>query len=43
MRKTADGKSATYLGDRRLKTADGIEVWPFEAPLAAVAGDRLWP
>jgi len=32
-----------YLGDRRLKTDDGIEVWPFEALLAAVAEATLWP
>jgi predicted AAA+ superfamily ATPase len=32
-----------YLGDRRLKTEDGIEVWPLEAFLAAVEGGTLWP
>jgi hypothetical protein len=32
-----------YLGDRRLKTEDGIEVWPLEAFLAAVADKTLWP
>ena len=32
-----------YLGDRRLKTEDGIEVWPLEALLTAVAGRTLWP
>ena len=32
-----------YLGDRRLKTEDGIEVWPLEALLDAVAGNTLWP
>jgi len=32
-----------YLGDRRLRTEDGIEVWPLGALLDAVAGDRLWP
>ena len=32
-----------YLGNRRLKTEDGIEVWPLEALLQVVAGDRLWP
>lgn len=32
-----------YLGDRRLKTEDGIEVWPLDALLAAVAGNTLWP
>ena len=32
-----------YLGDRRLKTEDGIEVWPLGAFLEAVAGGTLWP
>lgn len=32
-----------YLGDRRLRTDDGIEVWPLEALLDAAAGNRLWP
>jgi predicted AAA+ superfamily ATPase len=32
-----------YLGERRLKTEDGIEVWPLEAFLTAVADGRLWP
>lgn len=32
-----------YLGDRRLKTEDGIEVWPLDALLTAIAGDMLWP
>ncbi len=32
-----------YLGDRRLKTEDGIDVWPLEVLLAALAGDNLWP
>jgi hypothetical protein len=32
-----------YLGDRRLKTEDGIEVWPLDAFLTAIADDRLWP
>jgi len=32
-----------YLGDRRLRTEDGIEVWPLEALLAAVAEGTLWP
>ena len=32
-----------YLGDRRLKTEDGIDVWPIEAFLAAIAADKLWP
>jgi predicted AAA+ superfamily ATPase len=32
-----------YLGDRRLRTEDGIEVWPLRAFLEAVAQERLWP
>lgn len=32
-----------YLGDRRLKTEDGLEIWPFEHFAAAVADRSLWP
>ena len=32
-----------YLGDRRLRTEDGIEVWPLRAFLDAVAQEKLWP
>jgi hypothetical protein len=32
-----------YLGDRRLKTEDGIEVWPLEVLFAALANHTLWP
>lgn len=32
-----------YLGDRSLKTEDGIEVWPLDRFLRAVASDALWP
>ena len=32
-----------YLGDRRLKTEDGIEVWPLGSFLTAVADKTLWP
>ncbi|MGH9256215.1 MAG: ATP-binding protein [Vicinamibacterales bacterium] len=32
-----------YLGDRRLKTDDGIEVWPLHSFLTAVANGTLWP
>lgn len=32
-----------YLGDRRLKTDEGIDVWPLQVFLRAVAEDRLWP
>ena len=32
-----------YLGDRRLKTEDGIEVWPLDTLIAAIAQHRFWP
>jgi predicted AAA+ superfamily ATPase len=32
-----------YLGDQRLRTEDGIEVWPLQGFLEAVANDALWP
>jgi predicted AAA+ superfamily ATPase len=32
-----------YLGDRRLRTEEGIEVWPLRALLDAVEDDALWP
>jgi len=32
-----------YLGDRRLRTEDGIEVWPLRTWLDAIAHDKLWP
>lgn len=32
-----------YLGDRRLRTEDGIDVWPLDALLAAIAHNTLWP
>lgn len=32
-----------YLGERRLRTEDGIEVWPLRSFLEAVADERLWP
>lgn len=32
-----------YLGDRRLKTDEGIEVWPLEHFLTVVADGKLWP
>jgi uncharacterized protein len=32
-----------YLGDRRLRTDDGIDVWPLNDWLEAVASGRLWP
>ena len=30
-------------GSRRLRTGDGIEVWPVAALLEALGADRLWP
>jgi hypothetical protein len=32
-----------YLGDRQLKTEDGLEVWPFDRFTLAVAEGSLWP
>jgi predicted AAA+ superfamily ATPase len=32
-----------YLGDRRLRTDEGIEVWPLSAFLQEIAGRGLWP
>jgi len=32
-----------YLGDRPLRTKDGIEVWPFARFAAALADRSLWP
>jgi uncharacterized protein len=32
-----------YLGERRLQTDDGIEVWPLDFLLANLAENRLWP
>ncbi|TAK86071.1 MAG: ATP-binding protein [Betaproteobacteria bacterium] len=32
-----------YLGERRLRTADSIEVWPLQYLLTALAEKRLWP
>jgi len=32
-----------YLGDRRLQTDDGIDVWPLRTFLDALADGRLWP
>jgi predicted AAA+ superfamily ATPase len=32
-----------YLGDRQLRTEDGIEVWRFGRFTAAVAERSLWP
>lgn len=32
-----------YLGDRRLRTEDGIEVWPLADFFSAVEETRLWP
>jgi predicted AAA+ superfamily ATPase len=32
-----------YLGAQKLKTPDGVEVWPLQTFLDAVAQDKLWP
>lgn len=32
-----------YLGDHRLKSDDGIDVWPLNTFLTAVGDGRLWP
>ena len=32
-----------YLGERPLRTEDGIDVWPLAEWLDAVAANRLWP
>ncbi|HEX4953614.1 MAG TPA: AAA family ATPase [Thermoanaerobaculia bacterium] len=32
-----------YLGERELRTEEGIEVWPLPKLLAALAEGRLWP
>ena len=32
-----------YLGERRLKTEDGIEVWPLDVLLEKLAAGGLWP
>ena len=32
-----------YLGERRLRTDDGIEVWPLDFLLEKLAAGRLWP
>lgn len=37
------GRVLVYLGERRLRTDDGIEVWPLQYLLARLAENRLWP
>jgi uncharacterized protein len=32
-----------FLGERRLRTEDGIEVWPLHAFLEALERNKLWP
>ncbi len=34
---------AVYRGRQTLRTEDGIDVWPFERLVEAVAGGALWP
>jgi uncharacterized protein len=36
-------RTMVYLGDQRLRTNEGIEVWPLNVFLDAVAGGKLWP
>lgn len=32
-----------FRGPRRLRTSDGLDVWPVATLLDALANDRLWP
>ena len=32
-----------YLGDQKMRTPDGIDVWPLKTFLDAVARGTLWP
>jgi hypothetical protein len=32
-----------YLGERQLRTEDGIDVWPLDRFTAAAADGSLWP
>lgn len=32
-----------YLGERRMRTDDGIEIWPLDFLLEKLAAGRLWP
>ena len=32
-----------YRGQRRLRTSEGIDIWPLEIFLDALETDRLWP
>jgi len=32
-----------YLGDQRLRTDDGVEIWPLRVFLDALETDALWP
>jgi predicted AAA+ superfamily ATPase len=32
-----------YGGKREMKSADGVEIWPMDLFLDALASDRLWP
>ncbi len=48
LRAIADLKGLTrrvlvYLGERMLRTEDGVDVWPLQRFLDAVEGDALWP
>ena len=37
------GRILIYTGSRRLRTDDGIEIWPLEVWLEALAGGKVWP
>ena len=37
------GRILVYLGERRLRTEDGIDVWPLQYLLGRLAANRLWP
>jgi hypothetical protein len=39
----AEERGPLLEGDRRLKTEDGIDVWPLDRFTAAVADGSLWP
>ena len=32
----------TYAGSRRMRTPDGIDIWPVPDLLEALQSDRLW-
>jgi hypothetical protein len=36
-------RTLVFLGERLMRTEDGIEVWPLATFLGAVAHNHLWP